>query len=103
MTDGSVRSLSGVVGFLSDGSAAFAFSPDPLPTDVTSPDEVEFDFVDGAQPVLPTINWDFEVTNFVVEGGVAHYYVVFVADGVRVSSPTQLVAGDSSPLLLSLG
>lgn len=103
MTDGSVRSLSGVTGSPLDGSYEFAFSPDPLPNDVTSPDEIDFQFLDGDQPSLPTINWNTVVSNFSVEGGFASYSIDIYADGVRLNLPDDLQNGSRSPYVLGGG
>lgn len=101
MTDGTVRSLNGVTGNDDGSNYIFAFNPSPLPLDVTSPDEIGFEWSDGSQPTLPTIDSNKEITNFSVEGGVARYEIAIYADGVRLSLPGELSAGATSPLTLT--
>lgn len=103
MTDGTVRSLNGYYGYDSGDTYEFAFSPSPLPHDVTSPDEIEFQWLDADQPTLPSINSTVEVADFRVEGGLALYEIVIYADGVRLSLPGELTAGGTSPYSLSKG
>lgn len=103
MTDGSIRALSGVTGSPLDGSYAFAFSPSPLPNDVTSPDEINFEWLDGDQPTLPVIRSDVVVSDFRIEGGFATYAIDIIADGVRLNQPNDLENGSVSPYVLGGG
>ena len=102
MTDGTVRSLSGVTGSVVDGKAAFEFSPSPLPDDVTSAEEVDLEFLDGDQPSLQTINWDTVVSDFSIVDGHAQYYIRIYADGVLLNKPRDIGPGFTTPYLLDL-
>lgn len=105
MTDGSVRSLGGVIGGpASDvGYYQFDFSPSPLPIEVTSPEQIDFAFSDGVPPQeapFPTIGYTYQIHDFQIIEGDANYTMDIWADGVRVSVENILVSGDSTPMFL---
>lgn len=107
MTDGSVRSIGGVIGGGGDESSGFVFdfNPSKLPTDVTSPEQIRFEFIDtnpsGAP--FPILDYTYQIKDFVVSGGVANYFIDIYIDGVRVSEENVLIGGESTPLNVSGG
>lgn len=102
MSDGSVRSLGAVFGNKVDYDYHFEFSPNPLPTTVTSPDQIGFAFIDTHAPdaPFPIIEVEPQVGNFEISEGSADYDIELFAEGVRVSNKAMLISGDASPLVL---
>lgn len=101
MTDGSIRSVGGVYGSTQDGVYTFDFAPNPLPTDVTSPEQINFSFLDGGPDApYPILNYTPQVRDFAIIEGDATYYVDIYVDGVRVSGENVLVSGDPSPFII---
>ena len=101
MTDGSSRSLEGVTGSEIDSGYGFDFIPDPLPKDVTSPEQVKFEFLDGApDPPFPSVAFDIRVVNFEILEGVASYNIEILVEGVIVTTSGMIGAGAPSPLFI---